>query len=236
MGIYGGLSPEDVQKWGQFTTLKTKVAQLVAHGSTPQQVIYCSPLVDPYQPAEREQPQMPDLLSAFLARPPKVLVLQTRGPLILRDVDLLQQVARKTTLRISFSITTDRDEVRRHYEPRCESNERRLEVIRTLRAAGLEVYATLAPLLPCNPERLVEGALEASGRDLIGDPLHVRQTKPRGATTRALAFRIAQRYGDEAWFQPDFQHDLLETIERLTARAGYTFASGPQGFGRLARP
>lgn len=235
MGVYAGLSSEDVRKWGQFTTLKTNAAQLVARGSTPQQVVYCSPLVDPYQPAERERPQMPELLSAFAERPPGVLVLQTRGPLILRDLPLLQRVAQATILRISFSITTDRDEVRRHYEPRCESNQTRLEVIRTLRESGLEVYATLAPLLPCDPERLTEWALEASRRDLIGDPLHVRETKPRGATTRSLAFRIAQRYGEEDWFRAGFQYELLRRIEQFAARAGYDFASGPQGFGRLAK-
>lgn len=235
MGMYAGLSSEEVRKWGQFTTLKTNAAELVARGSTSQHVVYCSPLVDPYQPAEREQPRMPELLSAFAERPPRVLVLQTRGPLILRDLDLLQQVAKTTILRISFSITTDQDEVRRHYEPRCESNQTRLEVVRALRAAGLEVYATLAPLLPCNPERLAEWALDASRRDLIGDPLHVRATKPRGATTRALALRIAQRYGDDDWFRPGFQRLILQRIQLRAARAGYRFASGPEGFGRLAR-
>ncbi len=235
MGMYGGLSPEDVLKWGHFTTLKTNAAELVARGGTGQQVIYCSPLVDPYQPAERERPQMPELLSAFAKRPPRILVIQTRGPLILRDLELLQSLASVTTLRISFSITTDREEVRRHYEPRCESNETRLKVVRTLRSAGLEVYATLAPLLPCNPERLAEWALAASERDLIGDPLHVREAKPRGATTRAMAFRIASRYGDEAWFQPDFQREVSARIHETAAQAGFDFATGPQGFSRLTR-
>jgi DNA repair photolyase len=236
MGMYGGLAREDVLKWGHFTTIKTNAAELVARGSTPHQILYCSPLVDPYQPAERERAQMPEVLSAFIANPPRILVIQTRGPLILRDLDLLRTLASVTTLRISFSITTDRDEVRRHYEPRCESNATRLEVIRALRSAGLEVYATLAPLLPCNPERLAEGALAASGRDLIGDPLHVRSAKPRGATTRAMAFRIAARYGDEDWFCPEFQEQTAAIIRRTAAQAGFDFSTGPAGFGWLARP
>ncbi len=236
MGLYGGLSREDVQKWGHFTTIKTNAPELVARGNAPHRVLYCSPLVDPYQPAERERAQMPKVLSAFIANPPRVLVIQTRGPLILRDLEWLRKLAGVTTLRISFSITTDRDEVRRHYEPRCESNETRLQVIRSLRSAGLEVYATLAPLLPCNPETLAEYAIAASGRDLIGDPLHVRQAKPRGATTRALAFRIAARYGDEDWFCPEFQQKIAAIIQRTAAQAGFNFTTGPAGFGRLARP
>lgn len=235
MGMYGGLSQEDVLKWGHFTTFKTNAPKLVARGSRREQVIYCSPLVDPYQPAEREQPHMPDLLATFAEYPPQILVIQTRGPLILRDLDLLRCLANVTTLRISFSITTDRDEVRRHYEPRCESNEARLDAIRTLRLAGIEVYATLAPLLPCNPEQLAGQALEASRRDLIGDPLHVRASKPRGATTRSTAFRIASRYGDETWFRPEFQNAITERIRKTAAEAGYEFKTGPEGFSRLAR-
>lgn len=235
MGMYGGLSPEDVRRWGQFTTLKTNAAERVERESRREQVIYCSPLVDPYQPAERERPQMPAILSAFAHRPPRILVIQTRGPLIVRDLELLRRVARSTTLRISFSITTNRDEVRRHYEPRCESIETRIETVRTLRAAGLEVYCTLAPLLPCDPERLAEWTIEASGRDLIGDPLHVRAAKPRGATTRALALRIAERYGDEAWFDPVFQQEIAARIRATAARAGFHFAVGPKGFSRLTR-
>jgi DNA repair photolyase len=234
MGIYGGLQPEDWNRWGQFTTFKTNAAELIAKRPAVGQVIYCSPLVDPYQPAEQLHPLMPGILMALLRHPPRVFVIQTRGPLILRDVTLLQQLAAVTRLRISFSVTTDRDEVRRRYEPRCESNAQRLDTIRALREAGLETYATLAPLLPCDPERLVEMALAASRRKLIGDPLHVRQAKPRGATTRAAAFKIARRYSDERWFSTEFQRDLLQRIGDMTAKAGYEFASGPAGFGWLA--
>jgi DNA repair photolyase len=235
MGFYGGLSAEDVAKWGGFTTLKTNAAELVARESRSHQVVYCSPLVDPYQPAERDRPLMPALLSAFAAHPPRVLVIQTRGPLILRDLELLQQVAQATALRISFSVTTDREDVRRHYEPRCESNDRRIEAICTLRQAGLEVYATLAPLLPCDPERLANWAIEATGRDLIGDPFHVRQAKPRGATSRALAYRIAEKYGDERWFDPEFQNAVCGRILATANQAGFDFATGPVGFSRLTQ-
>ncbi len=135
LGIYGGLQPEDWKKWGQFTTLKINAAELIARNTTRSQVIYCSPLVDPYQPAEEVRPLMPGILEALLHNAPAVFVIQTRGPLILRDIGLLQELARATKLRISFSVTTDRDDVRRRYEPHCESNEIRLDTIRALREA-----------------------------------------------------------------------------------------------------
>jgi DNA repair photolyase len=62
MGLYGGLKREDREHWGQFTTFKTNAAELLAHALRPQQLIYCSPLVDPYQPAEGVAPHMPYIL------------------------------------------------------------------------------------------------------------------------------------------------------------------------------
>src|ERR1700739_4749205 len=51
MRIQGGLKPEDWQRWGQFTTFKTNAADLVHRELRAHQCIYCSPMVDPYQPA-----------------------------------------------------------------------------------------------------------------------------------------------------------------------------------------
>ncbi len=235
MGIYGGLRPEDWERWGQFTTLKANAAELTKRGLRPDQAIYCSPLVDAYQPSERGHPVMPGILAAVAASPPAVFVLQTRAPLIVRDTELLRKIAQITKLRISFSITTDREDVRRRYEPRCEPVEERLAAIRVLREAGLEVYATLAPLLPCDPERLARSAIDASGRDLIGDPLHVRGAKPHGATTRAAAFQIAQHGRETEWFETDFQEQIIRRIEGAAKEAGHEFTTGPRGFGKLAR-
>lgn len=234
MGIYGGLQPEDWQHWGHFTTLKTNAAELAAQTLRSEQIIYCSPLVDPYQPAEKKRPLMPGILEAVILKPPRVFVIQTRGPLIVRDIELLRAAAQITKLRISFSVTTDREDVRRRYEPHCESNAERLETIQTLRNAGLEVYATLAPLLPCDPERLARIAIEASGQNLIGDPLHVRDTKPHGATTREVAFRVGRRYREQEWFEGNFQEQILRLIEAVAHSTGHEFCTGTRGFGWLA--
>lgn len=234
MRIYAGLKPEDWQRWGQFTTFKENAPTLLARQLRDTQRIYCSPLVDPYQPAEAERGLMPSILEAVLAAPPRVFTLQTRGPLVLRDLDLLCALARRTTLRVSFSLTTNREDVRRLYEPHCAAFDERLAVIRTLRAAGIETYATLAPLLPCDPEVLTRAAIEASGRDLIGDPLHVRAVKRHGATTREAAFRIAEVHGHREWFDPAFQGAMVEHITRTAASLGHRFATGPEGFSMLA--
>lgn len=194
------------------------------------QIIYCSPLVDPYQPAEAAEQQMPGILDAVLNSPPRVFVIQTRGPLILRDLGRLRGLSRRTTLRVSFSIPTNRDEVLRLYEPRCPSFQERTAAVQALREAGIETYATLAPLLPCDPEELARAAIEASGRDPIGDPLHVRSVKRRGATTREAAFRIAAVQGHSVWLESEFQEEIVARIRRVAPG----FETGPPGFARLA--
>jgi len=229
--IYGGLKPEDWKRWGQFTTFKTNAADLLTRELRANQRIYCSPLVDPYQPAEAEEQMMPRILDAVIANPPRVFTIQTRGPMILRDLKQLKQIP---GLRVSFSITTDRDEVRRMYEPHCAAFEARLAVVRALRDTGIETYATLAPLLPCDPERLARAAIEATGRDLIGDPLHVRSVKKHGATTREAAFRISAVQGHDAWLEAAFQATIVEQIDRAARKFGLTFQTGPAGFARLA--
>jgi DNA repair photolyase len=227
MRIYGGLKPDDWKKWGQFTTYKSNAPELVAKGLRKEQVIYCSPLVDPYQPPEKKVGMMTRILEAMLARPPAVLVIQTRGPLVVRDVELLKELR----ARVSFSVTTDQEKIRRIYEPRCASIAERWETISRLRSAGIETFATLAPILPCDPERLISLALEATDRPVIVDPFHVRATKARGATTRPGATRISEKYGLGVWHEPDFQ---AEIVARMAAIAGRRFGAGVNGFKLLA--
>lgn len=230
MRIYGGLKPDDWTHWGQFTTFKSNAPALLKRQLHAAQIIYCSPLVDPYQPAEATEQLMPRILDQLLARPPKLFVVQTRGPLIVRDLARLVELSRRSSVRVSFSLTTDREDVRRIYEPNCAPLMQRLDVMRTLRDAGIMTFATLAPLLPCDPEKLAGLALEATEHDIIGDPLHVRATKPRGATTRDAAFAITWRHEFSAWLEPEFQAEVTERISKVVQTAGRRFGTGPEGF------
>jgi DNA repair photolyase len=230
MGLYGGLQPEDWRRWGQFTTFKQNAPELLRKALREQQVIYCSPLVDPYQPAEASEERMPAILRALLERPPARFVVQTRSPLVVRDIGLLTELAARTAVRVSFSLTTDREDVRRLYEPHCEPLDQRLRAIRELREAGIETHATLAPLLPANVEQLAAMACEATSRDLIGDPLHVRAVKKQGATTREAAFRIASHHNHGEWFDPFFQDRAARRIEAVAAKYQRKFLTGAAGF------
>jgi DNA repair photolyase len=234
MRVQGGLKKDDWLHWGKFTTFKSNAAELLVRSLRPEQVIYCSPLTDPYQPAESTQVLMPGILDAVIASPPKVFVLQTRGPLILRDLARLTTLQARTRFRVSFSVTTDRDDVRRIFEPHCAAIDERWRTIRALRDAGIETSVAIAPILPCDPEALVEQAVVRSNGPLIADPFHVRSVKRSGATTRESATKICEHYGWNEWLEPAF-HGLI--LRRMSARAevlGRKFGHGPAGFGLLA--
>jgi DNA repair photolyase len=171
----------------------------------------------------------------LIARPPQVFTIQTRSPLILRDLDKLCELSGRTSLRVSFSITSNRENVRKLYEPHCASIALRLDTIRHLRAAGIRTFATLAPILPCDPEELAALALNATDQDIIGDPLHIRAVKPRGATTREAAFTISQRNDFSSWLDADFQAEVTARIHAVVTKAGRRFATGPEGFQWLAQ-
>ena len=234
MRIRAGLRRDDWMHWGQFTTFKTNAAQLLARDLRPDQTIYCSPLTDPYQPAESQQNLMPAILSAVIQHPPRIFVIQTRGPLLLRDTELLLAASRVTRLRVSFSITTDREDVRRIFEPHCASIEERWNTIAALRTAGIETVATLAPILPCDPEALLTRALNATTGPIVADPFHVRAAKPSGAQTREPAHAICRKYGWDDWLDPGFQTSVLQKMQAIAGRKGRHFGWGPAGFSVLA--
>lgn len=231
--IYGGLQRLDWLRWGRHTTYKSNASGLLRRQLRTWQVLYCSPLVDPYQPVERMERMMPGLLEVLCERPPAVFVLQTRGSLVVRDLSLLKRLAQHTRLKVSFSLTTNRESVRRLYEPHCAPIQQRLQVMRELAQAGIELYCTLSPILPCDPAGLAELALDTSCRGVIADPFHTREGKAHGATTRPEALRISRANGFEAWHRPEFQATVLEVIRSRMEEAGQRFGVGEEGFRML---
>jgi DNA repair photolyase len=229
MRVQAGLRPEDWMHWGQWTTFKRNAAELLRRELRPHQTIYCSPLTDPYQPAEDRECLMPGILQAVADARPRAFVIQTRGPLVLRDVELL----RAAGARVSFSVTTDRDEVRRVFEPHCAPIEERWRAIAALRSAGVPVTATLAPILPCDPGALIARALRETDGAVVADPFHVRAVKRSGATTRDAGAAICRKHGWEEWLDPEFQAAVLERMRSVAGQAERVFGWGPAGFGLL---
>lgn len=113
--------------------------------------VLLSSVTDPYQGVEARYRLTRKLLELLLPREDVRVRILTRSPLILRDLDLLQAFGDR--LEVGLSITTDREAVRKVFEPRAPSVMKRLETLRELSRAGISVDVLLAPLLPLNPAR-----------------------------------------------------------------------------------
>lgn len=124
-------------------------------------VVSMSGVTDPYQPAERKFGITRQILRTMLEfRNPIGIV--TKNALVLRDLDILTELAQQKCVAVFVSITTlDRDLARR-LEPRTATPERRLEVVRRLSGAGVPVGVMMAPLIPGLTEEEIPTLLKAA--------------------------------------------------------------------------
>jgi len=124
----------------------------------------CAPInlgsnTDPYQPIEREQRLTRGLLEVLLRyRHPVTIV--TKGSLILRDLDLLVELAQRRLVTVMISLTTLDDELKRILEPRAASPKARLRAIRVMRGAGIPVGVLCAPMIPMINDNELEQLLQ----------------------------------------------------------------------------
>jgi len=118
---------------------------------------------DAYQPLEKRLVLTRSLLEV-LARCRHPVSLITKSALILRDLDVLADLARDDLVSVMLSITSLSDPIKRSLEPRTASPEARLRVVRELAAAGIPVGVMVAPVIPAITDHEIEDILEA-GRD-----------------------------------------------------------------------
>ena len=102
---------------------------------------------DPYQPAEGRYRLTRECLVALCEADTPVSVI-TRGPLVVRDLDVLAAAARRAGVRVNVSIPTLDDAVWRSTEPGTSPPMRRMDVVRRLADAGIPVAVAIAPILP----------------------------------------------------------------------------------------
>jgi DNA repair photolyase len=102
---------------------------------------------DPYQPIEREYKITRATLEVLLRYRHPVTII-TKGSLILRDLDLLAELAKQRLVSVFISLTSMDDELKRILEPRAAAPKARLRAIRVMRDAGIPVGVLLAPMIP----------------------------------------------------------------------------------------
>jgi DNA repair photolyase len=116
---------------------------------------------DPYQPIEKEWRIMRQILEVLnKANHPVAIV--TKSAMILRDLDILTEMAAKNLVRVGISVTTLDRKLARLMEPRASTPTRRLEAVRGLSEAGVRTSVMAAPIIPALNDHELERILDAA--------------------------------------------------------------------------
>lgn len=117
-------------------------------------------ITDPYQPIERQYKLTRELL-ALLARVQHPVTIVTKSALVLRDLDILTELAEKQLVKVALSITSLDADLSRRMEPRAAAPHRRLKTLAALFEAGVPTMVMVAPVIPALNDHEIEAILEA---------------------------------------------------------------------------
>ncbi len=211
--------------WGEWVKAKMNAAELLEKalararrdGSFGSLRIFMSTATDPYQGVEARLRLTRSLLEVFAASGAfGRLVVQTRSPLIERDLDLLAGLG--TRVAASITIETNREEIRQSITPTSPSVARRLLTLERLTSAGIETQAALSPLLPCDPERLADLISPRASRVVV-DTLADGDGAGGRRSTELRMPELLAGLGYPDWMRSDVPRQL---VELLRARMGAT--------------
>jgi DNA repair photolyase len=201
------------KEWGSWVNVKEDAALLLRRELTRAKLkgpvtIFMSSSTDPYQPAEYKEQVTRSLLEVMVELAPDFLFVQTRSPLVTRDIDLLRLMGDR--VRVSMTVETDREDIRKAFTPSAPPIAARLRALQQLVEQGIPVQATLAPVLPCT-DQLAEKLAAIVNRVCLddyfmGDGSHGRRTEKIGVRS------IYEEMGLEEWFD---RHAYTHVLQQL---------------------
>jgi DNA repair photolyase len=190
--------------------------ELAAPGYVPK-VIALGANTDPYQPVERER-RITRRVLEVLAKARHPVGIVTKSALVVRDIDILADMARDGLVKVALSIATLDAKVARAMEPRAATPARRLAAVRALSDAGIPTAVMVAPIVPAitdsEIERILAAAADAgaseAGYVLLRLPLEIKdlfrewlEAEFPDRAARVLALMRDMRGGkdyDAQWF------------------------------------
>lgn len=196
------------EDWGKWFQAKVNALE-VARRQAPKvagQAVYISSVTDPYLPAERSLCLTRGILETLLPYQPRLLI-QTRGPLVVRDLDVLRQFR---AVRLNMSIPTDSEAVRQVFEPKAPPLERRWQALAEAKASGIPVGVCVTPMLPLeDPEAFVRRVVDFGPDVLVTQDFH-DSGGGFGASTGEAARRLL---AERQWSADDYRR-CVEAFRR----------------------
>jgi DNA repair photolyase len=201
-------------RYGTSIRVKVNVAEVLrrelARASWQREWVAIGAATDPYQPAEGRYQLTRACLEA-LAEAANPFSIITRGPMIVRDLDVLAEAARRADVSVTFSIPTLDEEVWRKTEPSTAHPRQRLKAVKKLVDAGIKAGVGMAPILPGisnRPSQLAEVVKAARAAGATGIWTNLLFLKP--GTREHFLEALARDWPEE-----------VERYERLYAGRAY---------------
>jgi DNA repair photolyase len=201
-------------RYGRSIRVKTNVVEVLrrelARPTWERATVAIGAATDPYQPAEGRYRLTRGCIEALgdAANPFGII---TRGPLIVRDVDVIAAAARRASVSVTFSVPTLDHEIWRRTEPGTAPPRQRLRALKTLVDAGIKASVGMAPILPGisdRPELLEQVVREARDAGACGVWANLLFLRP--GTREHFLEALAEEYPEQ-----------LPSYERLYARRAY---------------
>jgi DNA repair photolyase len=187
---------------------------------------------DPYQPAERKFEITRGILQELAKHTELDLGIVTKSDLVVRDIDVLQEISRKNRLFVNLTVTTLKTDLARILEPRAPRPDLRLDAVNRLVRAGIQAGVICAPVLPGitdaprDLEALVNATAQVKGKYIFANPLFL---KPCSAAVfmpflekefPELAQSYRQRYQDKTFLPKAYGSRLSQLMQRLRVKYG----------------
>jgi len=201
---------------------------------------------DPYQPAERRYEVTRAILEELALHQGLEVGIVSKSTLILRDVDVLKQLAQHNRLFINLTITTLNADVARILEPRAPRPDLRLDAVRKLNQAGLAAGVICAPVVPGitdsprDLEALVRATAEAGGKYIFANPLFL---KPCSAAIFLpllekefphLVASYRQRFQERAFLPKAYRTRISQLMAKL--RGKYRIVNAYERYSQSTHP
>ena len=223
------------ERYGASIRVKTNVAEVLrrelARASWQRDGVAIGTATDPYQPAEGRYRLTRACLEVLSAAANPFAII-TRGPMILRDLDVLVEAARRANVSVTFSIPTIDVDVWRRTEPGTAPPHQRLRALKELVDAGIKVGVGMAPILPGlsdKPEMLADVVRAARAAGATGVWAKLLYLKPGtrehflGALERdwpELLPEYERLYGKRAYLPAEKTKPLTEQVRELVRSHG----------------
>ena len=221
--------------YGTSIRVKINVADVLrrelARPSWKREHVAIGAATDPYQPAEGRYRLTRACLHELAAASTPIRII-TRGPMIVRDLDVLQEASRRADVAVTFSIPTLDEEVWRRTEPSTAHPRQRLHALKTLIDGGVRATVGMAPILPGisdRPEQLAEvvrAAREAGACGVWANVLFLRAgTREHFLESLARDWpeeleRYEELYRDRAYLAAADTKPLRAAVGELARRHG----------------